>query len=115
MSTFAGNDDLKDRVRAAIDIVDLVGSYLEMRRQGRDYVALCPWHADSNPSLRVNAERQSWKCWVCGDGGDIFSFMMKRENVGFREALEMLADRAKIEFRQAKPAAEGSALSLIHI
>jgi DNA primase len=89
--------DVKEQVKQAIDIVDLVGSFLQLRRQGRNYVALCPWHDDQRPSLQVNAERQSWKCWVCDVGGDIFSFMMKMEGVEFREALAMLADRAGIQ------------------
>ncbi len=55
--------DAKERVRQAIDIVDLVGSYLELRRQGRQFVARCPWHDDRKPSLTINQERQSWKCW----------------------------------------------------
>jgi len=89
--------DDKDRVKQATDIVDLAGNYLPLRRQGSMYVALCPWHPDKKPSLQINPARQSWKCWVCDDGGDIFDFMMKRENVDFRQALEMLAERAGIE------------------
>ncbi|MEX2188996.1 MAG: CHC2 zinc finger domain-containing protein [Pirellulales bacterium] len=88
--------DVKERVKAAVDIVDLVASYMPMRRQGRNYVALCPWHDDSRPSLQVNQERQTFKCWVCNLGGDIFSFVMQKEGVEFREALEMLAERAGI-------------------
>ncbi|MBI2480947.1 MAG: DNA primase, partial [Planctomycetia bacterium] len=64
---------------------------------------LCPWHEDTKPSLQINPARQSWKCWVCNDGGDIFSFAMKREGIDFREALEMLADRAGVVL-QATPA-----------
>ena len=95
------NDDNKDRIRAAVNITDLVGAYgLELRRQGRNYVALCPWHADSRPSLNVNPDRQTWKCWVCNVGGDIFSFVMQREGVDFRQAMEMLAERAGIELSQ---------------
>ena len=66
-------------MRQAIDIVDLVGSYIQLRRQGRNFVGLCPWHDDSRPSLQVNPERQSFKCWVCDIGGDVFSFVMKAE------------------------------------
>lgn len=88
--------DAKEQVKQAIDIVELVGHYLQLRRQGRGYVALCPWHDDSRPSLQVNPDRQSFKCWVCDIGGDVFSFIMKMEGVEFREALTMLADRAGI-------------------
>lgn len=90
-----GFDD-KERVKQATDIVDLVSGYLQLRRQGGNYVATCPWHDDQRPSLQVNPGRQSWKCWVCDIGGDVFSFVMKRENIGFREALEMLAERSGI-------------------
>jgi DNA primase len=94
--------DAKELVRQAIDIVDLVGSHVRLQRQGRIYVGLCPWHDDSKPSLQVNQQRQSWKCWVCGIGGDIFSFLMQTEGVEFREALEMLADRAGIDIKPAR-------------
>ena len=75
-----------------------------MRREGRDFKALCPWHDDTRPSLQVNPERQSFKCWVCDIGGDIFSFVMKMEGVEFPEALAMLADRANIRLQPARPA-----------
>jgi len=93
--------DTKEQVRQAIDIVDLVGSYIQLRREGRGYKGICPWHDDSRPSLQVNPERQSWKCWVCVIGGDIFSFVMKSEGVEFPEALSILADRAGIALRRS--------------
>jgi DNA primase len=96
--------DAKEQVRQAVDIVDLVGSYVQLRRQGRAFVGVCPWHDDSRPSLQVNPDRQSWKCWVCDIGGDVFSFIMQSEGVGFREALEMLAERAAIPLQWNKPA-----------
>ena len=88
--------DTKQRIKQAIDIVDLVGGYVTLRRAGRGFVALCPWHDDTRPSLQVNPERQSFKCWFCDIGGDIFSFVMKMEGVSFPEALALLADRANI-------------------
>jgi DNA primase len=91
--------DAKEQIRQAVDIVDLVGSYMALRRQGRNFVGLCPWHDDSRPSFQVNPERQSFKCWVCDVGGDVFSFIMRAEGLEFREAFEMLADRAGIELR----------------
>jgi DNA primase len=100
--------DTKERVRQAIDIVELVGSYLQLRREGRGYKALCPWHDDTRPSLQVNPDRQSFKCWVCNIGGDIFSFMMKMENVEFPEALTMLAERAGIPLEKTRLAGGAS-------
>jgi len=98
VSSSSSLDD-KERVRQAVDIVDLIGSQIPLRRQGRIYVGLCPWHDDSRPSLQVNPERQSFKCWVCDIGGDIFSWVMRNEGVEFREALQMLADRAGVQLQ----------------
>lgn len=99
--------DAKEQVRQATDIVDLVGRSIALRRQGRIYVGLCPWHNDTKPSLQVNPDRQTWKCWVCDVGGDVFSFTMKQESCDFREALAMLAERAGIELsRQPQKKAE---------
>lgn len=92
--------DTKERVRLASDIVDVVGAYLTLRRQGRNFVASCPWHDDRRPSLQVNPQRQSWKCWVCDIGGDVFSFVQKREGVEFPDALRILAEKAGIDWRQ---------------
>jgi DNA primase len=94
--------DAKEQVRQAIDIVDLVGSYVQLRRSGRNFVGLCPWHDDSKPSLQVNPDRQSFKCWVCDYGGDVFSFIMRAENLEFREALELLAERAGIDLQRQR-------------
>src|SRR5262245_10495818 len=102
--------DAKEQVRQATDIVELVGKHLELRRAGRGFVGRCPWHDDRRPSLQVNPDRQTWKCWVCDIGGDVFSFVMKREGCDFREALQMLADRAGIPLTAGpqKKAAPGS-------
>ena len=88
--------DAKEQIRQKVDIVDLVGSSISLKRSGRGYVGLCPWHDDSKPSMQVNPERQTWKCWVCDIGGDIFSFVMQREGCDFVQALKMLAERAGI-------------------
>ncbi|MEM1225376.1 MAG: DNA primase [Planctomycetota bacterium] len=96
LSTAAGFD-VKERVRAATDIVDVIGRDLELRPQGRNFVARCPFHNDTKPSMTINPARQSWKCWVCDIGGDVFSFVMKREGLDFPSALRSLADAAGIE------------------
>jgi DNA primase len=100
------DQEIKERVRMAINIVDLIGGYLELRRQGRGFVARCPFHDDRRPSLQINPERQMWRCFVCEIGGDVFNFVMRKEGVTFPEALRMLADRAGIvipEKRGGKP------------
>ena len=96
MSDTYEQNAVKERVREVTDIVELVGHYLPLKRAGRNYVGRCPWHDDKRPSLQVNPQRQTFKCWVCDIGGDVFAFTMKIENVGFREALEILADKAGI-------------------
>ncbi|MEM8943921.1 MAG: DNA primase [Planctomycetota bacterium] len=106
--TLSDLQDAKEQIRQSIDIVDLVGGYLSLRRQGRNYVGLCPWHDDSKPSLTVNPQRQSFKCWPCEIGGDIFTFVMKMESLDFREALEMLADRAGVQLAPPRKQADGS-------
>lgn len=92
--------ETKDRVRQAVNIVDLIGGYISLRRAGRNFEGLCPFHDDSKPSLKVNAERQSWRCWVCAIGGDVFSFLMQKEGISFPEALSMLAEKAGIPLEQ---------------
>lgn len=106
MSFGSTSDSAKEQVKQAIDIVDLVGQYVQLRREGRGYKGLCPWHDDSRPSLQVNPERQSFKCWVCDIGGDVFSFVMKQENVAFPEALAMLAERAGITLGSSRGASQ---------
>ena len=94
MSYSYEQNSVKERIRDATDIVELVGQYIPLKRSGGNYVGKCPWHDDTRPSLQINPERQTFKCWVCDIGGDVFAFVMKIENVDFREALEILADRA---------------------
>ena len=95
----------KSAIKNADDIVALVGEYLPLRRVGTKYKALCPLHDDHNPSLEVNPERQSFKCWSCGVGGDVFDFVKKIERVDFPEALRMLADRAGVALESPPSAA----------
>ena len=94
--SFSFDVDTKEQVRAATDIVDLIGSRYELRRQGRNFATLCPWHPDTRPSLQIDPNRQTWKCWVCDIGGDVFNFLMQDEGLNFPEALRKLAERAGI-------------------
>jgi DNA primase len=83
-------------IKNAVDIVALIGESLPLHRTGSKFKALCPFHDDHNPSLELNPERQSYKCWSCGAGGDVFDFVQAYDRVDFPEALRMLADRAGV-------------------
>lgn len=91
--------EFKEQVRSRTDLVALIGESvrLEPRRGGREHVGLCPFHDDHNPSMTVSPERQSYKCWACGEGGDCFSWVMKHDGLSFPEALKLLAERAGLE------------------
>jgi DNA primase len=85
-----------ERIRAASDIVDVIGSYLPLKRAGANFVALCPFHKEKSPSFNVNAHRQIFHCFGCHKGGDVFTFVKEYENIGFGDAVRRLAERAKI-------------------
>ncbi len=103
-------DSSLSAIKSAVDIVTLVGDYLPgtLRRVGSKFKALCPFHDDHNPSLELNPERQSFKCWSCGAGGDIFDFVKNYEHVDFPEAMRMLADRAGIVLERQPATAASS-------
>ncbi|MCX6927380.1 MAG: DNA primase, partial [Verrucomicrobia bacterium] len=85
-----------EQIRAASDIVDVIGSYLPLKRAGANFVALCPFHKEKSPSFNVNPHRQIFHCFGCNKGGDVFAFVKEYENIDFPEAVRRLADRAKI-------------------
>jgi DNA primase len=92
------------QVKAASDIVAVVESYLKVTPAGKTFKALCPFHNDSRPSLDVDPQRQRYKCWSCGAHGDVFSFVMHMEKVGFKEARAILAEKVGIKLdEQASP------------
>jgi len=96
-----------DEIKARIDIVDLIGESVKLRRTGKNYAGLCPFHNEKTPSFMVSPDRQTWRCFgQCNEGGDIFRFVMKKEGWDFREALEFLANRAGVTleaYRAEKP------------
>ncbi len=93
-----------DQVRLSSDIVDIVGDHVALTRRGKNFVGLCPFHDDSTPSLNVSQEKQIYKCFACGAGGNSFTFLRDIENISFIEAVRQLADRAGIALPDAKPA-----------
>lgn len=94
--------DPVDEVRERCDLVEIVSQYVALRRSGRTMVGLCPFHNEKTPSFHVNPERQRWKCFGCGEGGDVFNFIQKIDNLTFREALEHLARKVGVDIRRAQ-------------
>jgi DNA primase len=92
----------RERIRAASDIVDIIGSYLPLKKAGANFTALCPFHKEKTPSFNVNPHKQIFHCFGCHKGGDVFTFVKEYENIGFMDAVRRLAERAKIplEFDQ---------------
>lgn len=91
------SDELIDEIRNRNDIIDIVSQYVVLKRSGRSFSGLCPFHKEKSPSFYVSPDRQIFKCFGCGVGGNVIHFISKIENVGFKDALEILAERAGIQ------------------
>lgn len=100
------SDEQIEEVRQRSDIVDIIGSYVKLKRSGSGYVGLCPFHSEKSPSFSVNPARQMYKCFGCGVGGNVITFMMEYENYSFPEAMQYLAERAGVELPQKEMTAE---------
>lgn len=99
------SEEIIDEVRQNNDVVDVVGQYVHLTRKGRNYFGLCPFHNEKSPSFSVSPDRQIFHCFGCGVGGNVYTFLMKIEGIGFKEAVEQLAERANIQL----PTLENSA------
>jgi DNA primase len=93
-----------DDVKQKIDIVDVIGQYVTLKKAGRNFKALCPFHNEKTPSFIIYPDQGTWHCFgACNTGGDVFTFLMKRENIDFAEALRRLAQRAGVELVRESP------------
>ena len=90
----------KEEIRARIDIVDLIGSRIQLKRSGSAWKACCPFHNEKTPSFVVNQERQSYHCFGCGEHGDIFTFLQKQDGMSFVDAVKHLAEKAGVEITE---------------
>lgn len=89
-------DSPVDEIKRRLDLVDVVGQSVALKRAGRTFKGLCPFHAEKTPSFVVFPETGTWRCFGCNEGGDLFTFVMKRDGLEFREALRLLAERANV-------------------
>lgn len=88
-----------DRVRDAANIVDVISQYLDLRKRGQNFVGLCPFHNDTRPSLYVSPAKEIYKCFACGAGGNVFTFLTEYDKIGFVDAVKQLGDKYGIEVR----------------
>ena len=96
---------IAEDIKARLDIVETVSTYVPLKKSGRYFKAVCPFHSEKTPSFIVNPERQSWRCFgACATGGDVFSFVMRREGLDFSGALRLLADKTGISLSQVRDA-----------
>jgi len=96
------NDDV-EQVKSKVDIVSLVSEYVQLKKSGRNYKANCPFHNEKTPSFMVSPDRQIFKCFGCGEGGDVFAFLKKMEGLEFGEALKLLAGKVGVQLKEYKP------------
>jgi DNA primase len=93
-----------DEIKARLDIIELIDNAVQLKKTGRNYKGLCPFHNEKTPSFVVFPDSQNWRCFgACGEGGDIFTFIMKREGWDFPETLRYLADKAGVEIEEITP------------
>ncbi len=90
-------EELIEKIQRTSDIVDVISEYVQLKKQGRNYFGLCPFHGEKSPSFSVSADKQIYHCFGCGAGGNVFSFLMQHNGYTFIEAAQHLADRANIE------------------
>ena len=99
-------EELIDEVREKNDIVDVISSYVSLKKRGSNYVGLCPFHNEKTGSFSVSPNKQMYYCFGCGAGGNVFTFLMQYENFSFPEAMEALAERAGIELPKQEMSAQ---------
>ncbi|MDN5359970.1 MAG: primase, partial [Thermotogaceae bacterium] len=95
-----GLKDFVEKLKTEINIVDLIASYIELQKSGRNYKALCPFHQEKTPSFYIYENTQSYHCFGCGASGDIFSFIQAYENVDFIDSVKLLAKKYSIPMPQ---------------
>ena len=102
-------DEFKQELKARTDIADVISSYVQLKKSGRNLVGLCPFHNEKTPSFNVSRENSFFHCFGCGAGGDVITFIMKIENLDYVDAVKLLAERAGMTLPE-----DGAYVSFIH-
>ena len=94
------SQDKINEIRQSVDIVDVIGQYLSLEKKGKNYVAICPFHNDTNPSLSISPEKQIFRCFVCGTGGNVFTFLQEYLKISYIEAVQKVAEMGRIDLSE---------------
>ncbi|MFB1080638.1 DNA primase [Jeotgalibacillus sp. JSM ZJ347] len=96
-------EEVVDQIRLNTDIVDVISEYVQLKKQGRNYFGLCPFHGENSPSFSVSPEKQIFHCFGCGAGGNVFTFLMDHNGMSFQEAVSSLGEKSDIQFDFSSP------------
>ena len=101
MSNMTSYQSAKDEIKQAADIVELIGQFVQLKKAGRNFIGLCPFHGEKDPSFTVSPDKQMFHCFGCKKGGDVFAFWMDYHGMTFPEALRDLAERYHVDLEDA--------------
>jgi DNA primase len=101
------NDPILQEIKDRLNVADVIAGYIPIKKAGTNFKALCPFHHEKTPSFQISPQKQIWHCFGCGEGGDVFGFVMKYENLDFRDTLKILADKAGVKLPTYRPENKG--------
>ncbi|MCK5490307.1 MAG: DNA primase [Candidatus Pacebacteria bacterium] len=108
-------DSQTEEIKTKLSVEEVLSGYMQMQKAGRNFKAKCPFHNEKTPSFMISPERQSWHCFGCNEGGDIFTFIMKIEGLEFYDALKLLAERAGVQIKSHSPANDSKKKNIFEI